>query len=128
MLLAIGMFAFAIDTLAFDELQRRASWSHAATPRAGARDAVQFAGAGSETISLPGSAFAELSDGAASLDELRAMAATGNAWSVVDGTGRVYGAFVIEGIDDRGKVFFADGTPRQIDFAVDLLRVDAADA
>ena len=33
--------------------------------------------------------------------------------------------YVITGIDDRGKVFFPDGTPRQIDFAIDLLRVDS---
>ncbi|MEG8052877.1 phage tail protein [Sphingomonas aerolata] len=37
----------------------------------------------------------------------------------------VYGAFVITGIDDRAKAFFPDGTPRQIDFAIDLLRVDS---
>jgi hypothetical protein len=39
--------------------------------------------------------------------------------------GYVYGAFVITGIDDRAKAFFPDGTPRQIDFAIDLLRVDS---
>ena len=39
-----------------------------------------------------------------------------------------YGAFVITGIDDRAKAFFPDGTPRQIDFAIDLLRVDSDSA
>ncbi|RYE96036.1 MAG: oxidoreductase, partial [Oxalobacteraceae bacterium] len=48
------------------------------------------------------------------------MADTGDAWSPVDGRGYVYGSYVITGIDDRGKAFFSDGTPRQIDFAVDL--------
>ena len=32
----------------------------------------------------------------------------------------------ITGIDDRCKAFFPDGTPRQIDFSIDLLRVDSA--
>ena len=124
MLLALGMFVFSIDTLAFDDLSRRASWRHATSPRIGARDATQFTGPGEETISLPGSVFDEIADGRVSIDQLRAMANSGDAWSLVDGRGYVYGAFVIITIDDRAKAFFPDGTPRQIDFSIDLLRVD----
>lgn len=124
MLLAIGMFAFSIPTIVHDELQRRSSWIHATSPRIGARDATQFVGVGPETISLRGVAHAELSDGRASLDELRDMAGTGNAWSVVDGAGQVYGAFVIEGIDEGLKELGPDGRPRKIEFSIDLLRVD----
>lgn len=128
MLLAIGLFVFSIDTLAFDELSRRATWRHASSTRVGARDATQFTGPGEETISLSGTVFAEIADGEVSVDELRRMAATGDAWSLVDGRGYVYGAFVITTIDDRRKAFWSDGTPRQIDFSIDLLRVDGADA
>ncbi len=124
MLLALGMFTFGISTLAFDEMARRASWRHATSPRIGARDAVQFTGPGEETIAIPGSVYHEIADGDVSLDELRRMAATGDAWSLVDGMGYVYGAFVITGIDDRRKAFFPNGKPRQIDFSIDLLRVD----
>lgn len=124
MLLAIGMFPFAIPTLAYDELQRRATWRHAVQPRIGARDATQFTGPGEETVSLSGSTYAELADGEASIDRLRTMAASGDAWPLVDGTGRVWGAFVITGLDERRKAFLPDGTARQIDFGLDLLRVD----
>ncbi|WP_336867750.1 phage tail protein [Sphingomonas sanguinis] len=124
MLLALGMFVFGIDTLAFDELARRASWRHATSTRIGARDATQYTGPGEETISIPGSVFAEIADGDLSLDELRRMAATGDAWSLVDGMGYVYGAYVITTIDDRRKHFYPNGKPRQIDFAIELLRVD----
>lgn len=124
MLLALGMFVFGIDTLAFDELARRASWRHATSTRIGARDATQFTGPGEETISIPGSVFAEIADGDLSLDELRRMAATGDAWSLVDGMGYVYGAYVITTIDDRRKHFYPNGKPRRIDFAIELLRVD----
>lgn len=124
MLLAIGLFPFAIATIVHDDLQRRASWTHATSSRIGARDATQFAGVGPETLSIRGTAYAELSDGRASLDELRAMADTGNAWSVVDGAGQVYGAFVIQGIDEGLKELGPDGRPRKIDFNIDLLRVD----
>lgn len=125
MLLALGLFTFSIDTIAFDEIARRADWRHATSPRIGARDATQFTGPGVETIGLPGTVYLEIADGRVSIDELRRMADTGDAWSLVDGRGYVYGAYVITGIDDRGKAFFPDGTPRQIDFSIDLLRVDS---
>ena len=124
MLLSIGMFPFAVSTLAFDELQRRASWRHANSARIGARDATQFVGPGEETIALSGATYAELANGEASIDKLRAMGATGDAWPLVDGLGRVYGAFVITGLDERRKDFLPDGTARLIEFSLDLLRVD----
>ena len=124
MLLAIGLFAFGIPTLAHDELQRRTQWKHATSNRVGARDATQYVGPGDETVSISGTAYAELSDGRASLDQLRAMADSGDAWPLVDGAGRVYGAFVIETIDEGQRVLLADGTPLKIDFTINLLRVD----
>ena len=44
--------------------------------------------------------------------------------ALVEGTGRVYGSYVIEGIKETRKELFADGTPRLIDFQLDLLCVD----
>lgn len=124
MIMSLGLFAFSVPTLAYDELQRKADWRHARTGRVGARDASQYVGPGDEKISLNGTAFAELSDGRASIDQLRDMANSGDAWPLVDGAGRVYGAFVIEGIDERQKHFLPDGTPRQIDFGIDLMLVE----
>jgi phage protein U len=128
MMMSLGLFLFSLPTLAYQELQRRTDYRHAQQARVGARDASQFLGVGDETISLSGSAMAELQDGQASLDQLRDMGASGQAWSMIDGMGRAYGAFVIVGIDDRHREFFADGTARQIDFGIDLRRVDDAAA
>lgn len=127
MLMALGLFVFSIPTLAYDELSRKASWRHAATPRIGARDAVQFTGAGEETVSIAGTAFAELADGQASIEQLRAMGASGETWALVDGAGQIWGSFVILTVDEKRRAFFPDGTPRQIDFAIELLRVDDAE-
>ena len=124
MILSLGMFAFSIPTLAHDELQRRSDWKHARTGRVGTRDASQYVGPGDDKISINGTAFAELTDGRASLDQLREMADGGDAWPLLDGAGRVYGAFVIESIDERQKVFLPDGTPRRIDFGIDLALVE----
>ena len=87
MLMALGMFLFDLPTLAHDELQRRASWRHARAARVGARDATQFVGPGEETISLSGAVYAEITDGRVSIEDLRTMAASGEAWPLLDGTG-----------------------------------------
>lgn len=123
-LMSLGMFPFNISTLAHDELQRRCDWRHPRSPRIGTRDALQFVGPGDDSISVSGTAFAELSQGSLSLDELRAMGNTGAAWPLVDGAGRVFGDFVIMAVDERQKHLLDDGTPRRIDFAIDLLRID----
>lgn len=122
-MMALGMFVFSLPTLAYQEQQRKSGWRHARNGRVGAIDATQFLGRENDKISLSGAAYAELMAGRASLDQLRGMAAEGKAWPLVDGTGRVHGAFVITDIDEGLKEFFPDGTPRKIDFSIELLEV-----
>lgn len=123
-LMALGMFLFEIGTLAYDEMQRKTDWQHARSQRVGARDATQFTGVGDETISLSGAVYAEIADGRVSLDDLRSMADDGEALPLVDGSGTVYGNFVITALDERHAFLMFDGRARRIDFGIDLLRVD----
>lgn len=123
-LMSLGMFVFSIPTLAYDQLQRRTDYRHARTGRVGARDATQFLGPGEETVSLSGTVYAEIADGENLIDQLRAMAAEGEVWPLLSATGRVFGSYVITNIDERQQHFFPDGTPRAVDFGLDLLRVD----
>ncbi|AMK16712.1 phage tail protein [Sphingobium sp. MI1205] len=123
-LMALGMFLFEIGTLAYDEMQRKTDWQHARSQRVGARDATQFTGVGDETISLSGAVYAEIADGRVSLDDLRSMADDGEALPLVDGSGTVYGNFVITALDERHAFLMSDGRARRIDFGIDLLRVD----
>lgn len=124
MLMALGRFPFSLSTIAHDELSRRTAWRHATSQRVGARDATQYVGPGEETIGFGGTAHAELTDGRASLDQLREMAGSGQSWPLVDGAGTVFGAFVIQTLDEQHKALFPNGTPRAIEFSIDLLRVD----
>lgn len=126
MLMTLGMFVFSIPTLAYQDLQRKTSWRFASTGRVGAREAVQFVGPGEDDISLSGTAYAELSKGDASLEDLREMAKDGEAWPLVDGAGNVLGAYVITSIDEKKKHFLPDGTALQIDFGIELKGVDGA--
>ena len=124
MLMALGQFVFSMSTLAYQDMQRQNQWRHPSHSRVGARPARQFVGPGDETISLKGVVAPELTGSTKTLDEVRAMAGTGQAWSLVSGTGDVYGAYVIESVSETSSHFLPDGTPRRIDFSLQLARVD----
>lgn len=123
-MLALGLFVFGLDTLAYQELQRRTDWRHGATDRLGARAALQFLGAGEDVITLPGTLMPGVAGDSASLDRLRTMGDSGQAWPLVASTGTVVGQYVIVAIDDRRTAFLPGGAARQIDFAIDLKRAD----
>ncbi|WP_262019988.1 phage tail protein [Pseudomonas sp. Pse35] len=126
MMLSLGMFVFSLSTLAYQELQRQTNWRHASNSRIGAPPALQFVGRGDDTITLPGIILPELAGSVLSLDALRLMANTGKAWPMVEGTGRIYGLWVIESLSETKTVFFRDGTPRRIEFTLTLKRTDDA--
>lgn len=124
MMMAFGTFVFSLPTLAYQELQRSTSWRHESTARIGARPARQFVGPGDDFIQLSGLVAPELTGSQASLDELRAMADLGRPQSLVDGTGFVYGAYVIADLQETKNLFFADGAARRIEFRLSLTRTD----
>ena len=123
MLLSLGMFAFSIDDAMFDQLRRRRTWRHPSGDRVGGRPVGQFAGPGDDTISLAGAVAPGQLGRREALDELAAMADVGAAYPLVDGEGYVYGAFVIEGLDETKKHFDLTQA-RLIDFSLDLRRMD----
>lgn len=124
MMMALGMFVFSLSTAAYQELQRQTDWRHASNNRIGAAPARQFLGRGDDAITLPGVILPELAGSALSLDALRLMANTGKAWPMVEGTGRIYGLWVIESLSETKTLFFRDGTPRRIEFNLSLKRTD----
>ena len=124
MMLALGMFVFSLSTLAYQELQRQTEWRHPSNSRVGAAPARQFVGRGEDIITLPGIIFPELAGTTLSLDALRLMANTGKAWPMIEGSGRIYGLWVIESLSETKTVFFRDGTPRRIEFTLTLKRID----
>jgi len=124
MMMALGMFVFSLKTAAYQELQRQTDWRHASNNRIGAAPARQFVGRGEDAITLPGIILPELAGSALSLDALRLMANTGKAWPMVEGSGRIYGLWVIESLSENKTIFFSDGTPRRIEFTLTLKRTD----
>ncbi len=123
-MLALGLFVFSIDTIAFGELQRRTDWRHGSAERFRAAPAWQFLGPGGDTVTLPGVLMPGLVGDKAALDRLRAMAATGDAWPLVESSGTIMGQYIILAVDERRSNFLPGGAAKRIEFTIDLSRVD----
>ncbi len=124
MMLALGMFVFSLHTAAYQEMQRQTDWRHPGSSRIGTNPARQFLGRGEDAVTLPGIILPELAGTVLSLDALRQMADTGKAWPMVEGTGRLYGLWVIENLTETKTLFFSNGAARRIEFNLSLKRVD----
>ncbi|MET1080298.1 MAG: phage tail protein [Pseudomonas sp.] len=124
MLMTLGMFVFQLPTLAYQDFQRQTSWRHPSQSRVGAPSTSQFLGRGDDTITLTGVLMTEISGGVEPLDTVRVMADKGEAWPLVEGTGVIYGLYVIEDLTEGRTLFFSDGAARRIDFTLSLKRVD----
>ena len=123
-LMTLGLLIFGMDTIPYQDLQRRMSWRHEESERFGQRPASQFAGPGEDTITIAGLVVPEVAGTYASIERLVEMADTGDNWPLVDGLGRVLGHCRIEGIDLAHRGIMAGGLPRGQDFSIDLKRVD----
>lgn len=124
MMMSLGQFVFSLPTLAYQQLRRQTEWRHADNDRVGARPADQFVGPGRDDVDLDGVLLPELAGDRLSLDTLRTLGDSGAAQPLVDGSGVVYGAYVVTSISETQTVFFKDGTPRRIEFQLRLKRVD----
>ncbi len=123
-MLALGMFVFMRQTLPHQTIQRDADYRWPSNSRVGKRDSFQFLGPGEEKITLAGTLYPELTGGKLTMTAIRLMADQGRAWPLLDGTGTIYGMYIINSISETGSLFFADGTARKIDFTLTLTRVD----
>ena len=124
MMLALGMFVFMRQTLPHQTMQRDAEYRWPSNSRVGKRDSFQYLGPGEEKITLAGVLYPELTGGKLTMTAIRLMADEGRAWPLLDGTGTIYGMYVIEGLNQTKTEFFRDGMPRRIEFTLSLKRVD----
>lgn len=126
MMATLGLFVFVLQTAPYQEMQQEISWRHATNSRIGQRPATQFLGVDEETITLSGELYPELTGGTLSLMTLQWMADTGKAWPLIEGTGFIYGMFVVTSLS-RTRTFFApNGHASKIEFSMTLKRVDAS--
>lgn len=121
-LMTLGLFLFGMDSAAYSEFSRRTAWRHEANDRFMARAAFQFTGPGEETVTIAGLIVPEVAGSYGAIDTLKEMADAGASYALMDGTGRVLGLYVIEGIEEVFGTIMAGGIPRSIGFTLALKR------
>lgn len=125
MLLALGQFIFSVDTMTYSEIQRSRSWSHPSNAVGQGRDKYQFTGVGEETITIPFMIYQSHGFGdRQSIDDLSEMADSGAGYVLIDGSGYIYGVFVISSIEETRSHLTNIGVARKIDGTMKLTRVD----
>lgn len=123
MMMTWGLFVFGLETLPYQELRRSSTWRHPTNSRVGLRPGTQFLGQGDETITLPGVLYPELTGGRTAIELARAMADRGEAWPLIERSGKIYGLFVCESMTDNAGSLMNNGAPRKIEFTLTLKRV-----
>lgn len=123
MMMILGMFVFTLKNITYQNLNQKTKWRHASNSRVGTLPAYQFLGRGENTITLSGSIMPGFKGSPKSLVKLSAMADKGKAYPLINGNGKVYGQYVIDSIEETNTIFFKDGTPRKIEFSIDLIQI-----
>ena len=124
MMLSLGLFIFAVDSTAYQSLQRQSAQRWQSSDRIGLRAAQQYLGKGEDTITLSGVLMPELSGGEINLALLQAMANSGKAHALLNGSGEALGIWIITAINENHSEFFRDGKARKIEFSLSLKRID----
>lgn len=125
MLMVLGQFVFQPDALSFNELQRQRAWNFADNAVASGRSKKQFIGAGEDNVTLSGIVVQEHGVGTRDgIEQLADMADSGQGYVLMDGSGYLYGVYIITGIDETKQLMIFNGIPRKIDFSIKLTRVD----
>jgi phage protein U len=123
-MLILGLFVFRLQTLPYQTLQRNVDYRWPSNSRIGLRPTLQFLGVSEEKITLSGVLMPEITGGKVSMQLLDAMAVDGRAWPLLEGTGTIYGMFVVNSVSETRSEFFSDGSARRIEFSLTLTRVD----
>ncbi|HHA0035208.1 TPA: phage tail protein [Yersinia enterocolitica] len=124
MMLTLGLFVFQLQTVPYQSLQRNIDYRWPSNNRIGLRPARQFLGIGEEKMTLSGVLLPEITGGKMSLLTLEKMAEQGKAWPLLEGSGTLYGMYVVNSVSMTHSYFFADGSARRIEFSLTLSRVD----
>ncbi|WP_035341446.1 MULTISPECIES: phage tail protein [Dickeya] len=126
MMLTLGLFVFHLKTLPYSSLKRDVKYRWSENNRFGYRAAFQYLGKGTDTITLSGKIIPEVSGITSQLSmfALEFMADSGRAWPLIEGSGKIYGMFIVDGFNYTNSDLFSNGSARSIDFTLSLKRVD----
>ncbi|MCO1333143.1 phage tail protein [Microbulbifer sp. OS29] len=124
-MMALGRYRFSIDSAAYQELKHSQAYRWQAQERLQRRPAMQFLGAGEESIEFSGVIYPHFKGGLKQLDAMRIEASKGQPLLLVDGLGFVWGQWVITQIDEGQSFFQGNGQPLKQSFQLKLVNYGA---
>ncbi|MRT03767.1 phage tail protein [Ewingella americana] len=124
MMMTLGLFVFKLRTLPYQTLKRDVGYGWVENKRVGQRPITQYLGLGTETITLTGQLLPEVTGGQTYLQVFESMADSGRAWPLIEGSGTIYGMFVVQSFNHTNSQLNTDGRARNISFELTLKRVD----
>lgn len=127
-MMALGAFRFSVDTAAFQSLQAGRQWSWVEQSRVGSQPLLQYTGKSLPTISISGTIFPEFKGGYQQVDKMIVEADKATPLTMITfdtrsgSNGRVIllGQWVILSISKTHRVLKKDGTPKAIEFSMEL--------
>ena len=119
-MMKLGDFAFGIETAAYQTLARKNSWRWVEQARISRKPAQQAIGPGTEKLTIAGRIYPHWKGGLGQLPALRAVADQMQPQILVDGTGRVWGKFVITKLVETQKHINEQGQPHRQDFNLEI--------
>ena len=94
-------------------------------PKRGVKLNCKMGYLGEDSVTLPGLIYEEYGFGSRfALDDLASMADTGQGFVLMDGSGYLYGVYVIDSIDETKSFLVDNGVPRKVDYTLKLSRAD----
>lgn len=123
-MLSFGSVSFAVTEAAYRTLQRSTRFRVPAHERVGAQVGYQYTGPGQDGITLSGVILPTYRGRLGVLDDLRTLAAEGEARPLTSGTGEALGRWIVDEITEERSHLFRDGAPRKVTYSVKLLRDD----
>lgn len=135
-MLALGAYRFSISSAAYSSLVKQDSWGWTEQARAGREPILQLTSKPLTTVSLAGTIYPEykLGGGFTQLPEMRAEADRGvpltmlafetapRTWGSTGNGAINLGQWVILSLSETQRNFRANGSPRAIEFSIQLKR------
>ena len=124
-LMGLGPWRFGVPGINYRQLNRRYAYRWVPQMRIGTRPAEQFLGPGEEELRIHGIMFPfnpfsgprAYSD----LNDMRDQAQMGVPYGLADAHGIYWGPWCIRMILDEQEFFHPDGSPRRVEFDIDLV-------
>ncbi|MBY0559878.1 phage tail protein [Hyphomicrobium sp.] len=116
-----GSFRFRVNHgLLNTHIRRKLPIRWEAVNRIGRAPAMQFMGAGEETVSIPGFLYPEDFGGWDMLNRMRDEATQGIPRPFASASGIYHGIWCIKEISDEQEYFLPNGNPRKVTFTIEL--------